>query len=97
MLCNPKDSLTLFDVGKFDIHTGIRDTTDGMLYDDAQFRMVCTYEKIKSLGYDIWYDDGKQITKTPFLNLLGSINIDIKVIAVIIMLITIKKFIYISN
>lgn len=71
----PKDSLTLFDVGKFDIHTGIRDTTDGMLYDDAQFRMVCTYEKIKSLGYDIWYDDGKQITKTPFLNLQNETKI----------------------
>ena len=36
---------------------------------------MCTYEKIKSLGYDIWYDDGKQITKTPFLNLQNETKI----------------------
>lgn len=71
----PKDSLTLFDVGKFDIHTGIKDTQDGLMYDDARFRMICTYEKIKSLGYDIWYDDGNKIAKTPFLNLQNNTKV----------------------
>lgn len=71
----PDESLSLFDVGRFDTHTGIRDTENGIVYDDARFRMIGTYEKIKNIGYELWYDNGKTITKTPFSNLTDDTEI----------------------
>lgn len=76
MTLHPKDSMTLFDVGNFHINAkAIDNPIPGFLRDEAIFRVVATYSKLKSMGMDIWYDNGKTITKQPFSDLTDSTKI----------------------
>lgn len=62
----PKDSLTLFDVSKLDSHKKFVDNNISLLHDGALFRKQTTYQNLLDSGYDLWYDNGKIISKTPF-------------------------------
>jgi hypothetical protein len=42
------------------------DDTRGTMYDEVLFRLKAAYKNIKDTGYDIWYDDGKRITKMAY-------------------------------
>ena len=63
---SPDDSLTLFDVSYATEQYAMGDDVSGLMYDDVLFRLQAAYKNIKDTGYDIWYDDGKRITKTPY-------------------------------
>ena len=58
------DALTLFDVSCADVVARVDDNNIRFLYDDALFRIKATFRVLHDSGYDIWYDDGKRITKT---------------------------------
>lgn len=63
----PKDSLTMYDVSKADVHVNMKDEENiGFIYDEAIFRIQATYQTLLDSGYEIWYDDGKNISRTPF-------------------------------
>lgn len=62
----PGDSLTLYDVSHADMYFNFNDKISGMLYDDALFRVEAKYKDLVKSGYEIWFDDGKRITQTPF-------------------------------
>jgi len=74
----PKDSLTLFDVSCADVHYHMQEEMSSM-YDDALFRVKSKYKNLKNTGYDIWYDNGKKISKEPL-----NINDDTEVVANIV-------------
>lgn len=61
----PKDSLTLFDVSKWKKKLKLPDDNSMMMHDEALFRLKGKYSKIKSSGYEIWYDDGSWISTNP--------------------------------
>lgn len=61
----PSDSLSLFDVSCADAELGMKDDNSHMLHDEAVFRLQGTYQSILDTGYEIWYDDGKRIIRTP--------------------------------
>lgn len=65
------ESMSLFDVSTAKMIGMMADGNDGepIMRDHVLFRLKAAYKDIKNSGYDIWYDDGKRITKTP-------INID---------------------
>ena len=65
----PKDSLALFDVSKWRTKLKMADNNVDMMHDEALFRLRGTYAKIKTVGYEIWYDDGTWITTTPLREL----------------------------
>lgn len=60
----PVDSISLFDVSHGEITTNLDDELN--MYDDVLFRVKATYKDFVETGYEIWYDDGKRITQTPF-------------------------------
>ena len=60
---NVTDSLTLFDVSNSTIEQQFQDDNAGLIHDEAIIRANTTYQYIKQLGYDIWFDDGNKITK----------------------------------
>ena len=63
----PKDSLTMYDVSKADVHVNMKDEGNiGFIYDEAVFRIQATYQTLLDSGYEIWYDDGKNISRTQF-------------------------------
>lgn len=76
---SPGDSLTLYDVSHADTYFNFNDNNVGTLYDDALFRIKVTYGDLVDTGYDIWFDDGKRITKTPI-----KIDTDTEVVANIV-------------
>ena len=57
------DSITLYDVSNNTLHQQWKDYNSQVMYDDAIIRAVGKYSYIKSLGYDILFDDGNKITK----------------------------------
>ena len=57
------DSLTLYDVSNSESNEGFGDKSNFTMNDEAIIRPVTTYAYLKSLGYDIWFDDGNRITK----------------------------------
>lgn len=61
----PKDSETLHDIAAMDMDRAIADDNVGLIYDDCIFRLEGTYQALLDTGYDVWYDDGNRITKTP--------------------------------
>lgn len=61
----PKDALTMYDVSRMQIQQVLADDNRGMIYDDALFRLKGTYQNLLNTGYEIVYDDGYRITKTP--------------------------------
>ena len=77
IVLTPSDSTNLFDVSCADVHTILPDDCTGLIYDDAIFRGAAKYSDIVHTGYDLWYDDGKRITRTPSF----TINDDEEVIA----------------
>lgn len=58
------DSTTLYDISCADVIARFDDDNTKFIYDDAIFRVESTYENIINAGYELWYDDGKRITKT---------------------------------
>ena len=77
----PHDSLTLFDVSCADVHIGMKDDNSHMLHDEAIFRLQGTYQSFLDTGYEIWYDDGKRIVRTP-MNINPSTNVIANIISV---------------
>lgn len=75
----PEDSLTLYDVSRADVYSKMSDNNIGFMYDEALFRIEATYQQLLDSGYEIWYDDGKKISKTPY-----TINPETKIVANII-------------
>ena len=73
------DSLTLFDVSTAKVEANMKDDNIGFMYDDALFRVKTTYENLINAGYEVWYDDGKRITRTA-----PNISSDTEIIANII-------------
>ena len=65
----PKDSLTLFDVSKWKKHLKFPDDNVFRMYDDALFRLKGTYSNIKSIGYEVWFDNGEWISTNPLPSL----------------------------
>lgn len=61
----PKDSLTLHDASCATRGYGIEDYGLRSMYDEVQIHRRVTYKKIKELGYDIIFDTGTKLTKTP--------------------------------
>lgn len=61
----PKDSLSLYDVSYLKTKMCVHDDNTNILHDEAIFRIKATHEKLRNLGYEVWYDDGKSITKRP--------------------------------
>lgn len=66
------NSLTLYDVSNADVHLKLVDNNSCVLYDEAIFRIETTYGSLLDTGYEIWYDDGKRITKNPIEGLTNS-------------------------
>ena len=62
----PRESLTMYDVSYADMFFGLPDDNIGVMYDEAIFRLETTYQTLLDTGYEIWYDDGKKITRTPY-------------------------------
>jgi hypothetical protein len=60
----PQDSMTMYDVSCADMIFGMKDNNTDLMYDEALFRVQATYQELLNSGYEIWYDDGKKITKT---------------------------------
>lgn len=58
------DSATLYDVSCANVVARFDDDNTGFIYDDALFRVKATYGNILAAGYELWYDDGKRITRT---------------------------------
>jgi hypothetical protein len=59
------DSATLYDVSCAKVCARFDDDNIGMMCDEAIFRIKGTYGNILASGYEIWYDDGKRISRTP--------------------------------
>ena len=62
----PIDSLSLYDASHAKVHVKLKDDIQNQLYDEALFRVRTTFQKIKNMGYEIWYDDGNRISKNAF-------------------------------
>ena len=80
-ITNPivNDSFTLFDVSCANVDSNMGDDGINRMYDDVLFRVESTYENLVSAGYELWFDDGKRITRTP-----PEISSDTKVVANIV-------------
>lgn len=76
---SPSESLTMYDVSHADVQFNFNDDISGVLYDDVLFRIKSKYKDLVDTGYEIWFDDGKRITKTPV-----EISNDIEVVANIV-------------
>ena len=44
----------------------MKDDNSKFIYDDVIFRLKTEFVNIKNKGYQLWYDDGKRITRTPY-------------------------------
>ena len=60
---SPLDSLTMFDVSHAKTYYAMDDNNIGTLYDDVLFRLQAPYSDLLDTGYEIWYDNGKRITR----------------------------------
>jgi len=60
----PRDVLKIHDASHMKIRYGVKENVVPFIYDEAIFRVKSTYQHMKSMGYDIWFDDGNRITKT---------------------------------
>ena len=59
----PHDTAALYDVSCAKATAGMRDDNSELLHDEGIFRLRAAYSTLLASGYDIWYDDGKRITK----------------------------------
>ena len=71
----PNDSLALFDVSHADMEFAMGDDNTGVMYDEALFRLEGEYQYIKQSGYELWYDDGNRITKSPSFEISDNENV----------------------
>ena len=62
----PKDALHLYDVSCAKARLVVADDLSKMLYDEALFRIKTTYKKLKTLHYELWFDNGDWIDQQPF-------------------------------
>lgn len=62
----PKDSLTMYDISNSETYKKFEDTGTTTMFDESIVRVEGTYQAMLDTGYDIWYDDGKKITHTPY-------------------------------
>ena len=62
----PKTSLSIFDVSHASCIGMMKDDNSKFIYDDVIFRLKTEFVNIKNKGYQLWYDDGKRITRTPY-------------------------------
>lgn len=65
MTSAPSESMTLYDAGFHKHEIKMEDDNTNLIHDEAIFRLFSAYKKYKDMGYEILYDDGKRITKTP--------------------------------
>ena len=72
---SPVDSMSLFDVSHADVYFGMADDNIGLAYDEALFRLEGEYRYIVQSGFELWYDDGKRITKTPSFEIADDENV----------------------
>jgi hypothetical protein len=61
----PHESLTLYDVSCAKVCARFDDNNVGFIHDDAIFRIKTTYGSLVNAGYEVWFDDGNRITRTP--------------------------------
>jgi hypothetical protein len=73
------DSATLYDVSCAKVIAAFPDDNTGFMYDEALFRAKATYGNMLAAGYELWYDDGKRITRTA-----PNISTDTEIIANIV-------------
>ena len=59
----PTDSIGLFDVSNQKINRQLHDNNINFIYDDVIIRAQMRYDDMKTLGYEIWFDDGNRITQ----------------------------------
>ena len=59
----PHDSVQLYDISCAKANALMRDDSTRLFHDEGIFRLRGTYQSMLSSGYDIWYDNGKRISK----------------------------------
>lgn len=59
----PHDSVQLYDISCAKANALMRDDNTRLFHDEGIFRLRGTYQSMLSSGYDIWYDNGKWISK----------------------------------
>lgn len=72
---SPVDSMSLFDVSHADVYFGMADDNVDLMYDEVLFRLEGEYRHIVQSGFELWYDDGKRITKTPSFEIADDENV----------------------
>jgi hypothetical protein len=71
----PYDSLTLYDVTNSSIQQQLHDDNVGLIHDEAIISMKTTYNTLTSLGYEVWFDDGDDITMDPPPGITGDTEV----------------------
>lgn len=61
----PKTSVSLYDVSYSTQTYNMGDDVSGVMYDDILIRLQVAYKNAVKMSGEIWYDDGKRITKEP--------------------------------
>ena len=69
----PVDSLALFDASYGDMYSGMTDELN--IYDDMLVRIESKYKDILNMGYDVYYDDGTRITKSPSFDITDDTDV----------------------
>ena len=72
---SPKDSVALFDVSHAEMKFAMADDNTGVMYDEVLFRLEGKYQDVKQSGFELWYDDGKRITKNPSFEIDDNENV----------------------
>ena len=62
----PVDSLALFDISHIESYNNMNDSGMMGVYDEMIVRIEGKYSDMLNTGYEVWYDDGKRISKVPF-------------------------------
>ena len=65
----PRDALHLYDASHATVRLGANEMLPDQIYDQVLFRIKTKFSKIKNLDptqYEVLYDDGKNMSVTPF-------------------------------
>ena len=62
----PHDSTSLFDASYANMDVPVNDSGLTRVYDECVFRMETTYQMLQQTGYDIFFDSGNGLSRTPF-------------------------------
>lgn len=60
----PRESMGLYDIAHFNDDM-LQPDEETVMYDQPVFRLRGTIAKLNTLGYDVWYDDGKRLFQNP--------------------------------